>query len=106
MSHTVLTDKNVVARKDYISNYSDNFDYLIIINQYGKKVVDIKEANNFGMTEDEINTIQSAIDSNWKIKKGDLHHYQFGIYYGETYTARAPKGIHEICCKYRLFEEY
>lgn len=106
MSATVLTDKNVVARKDYVSVYRDNFDYLIAKDESGKTIVDLKEANIFGMTEEEIQTIQSAIDSNWLIKKGELHHYQFGVYEGECYSARAPKGIHEICCKYKLFEEY
>lgn len=104
--HTVLTDKNVVARKDYTSVYRDNFDYLITKDEQGKNVVDLKEANSFGMTDEEIKTIQSAIDNNWRIKKGELHHYQFGVYDGETYSARAPFGIHEICCKYDLFEEY
>jgi hypothetical protein len=95
----------VIIRAGEISIYRDNFDYLITRDESGKPIVDLKEANYFGMTDEEIQTIQLAIDNNWKIKKGELHHYQFGVYDGETYSARAPKGIHDICCKYKLFEE-
>lgn len=104
--NTVLTDKYVVGKKDYTSQYRDNFDYLITKDESGKIVVDLKEAKSFGMTDEEIATIQLAIENKWKIAKGESHHYQFGVYDGETYSARAPKGIHEICCKYELFEEY
>lgn len=103
--NTVLTDKYVVGKKDYYSDYQDNFDYLITKNEEGKTIVDLKEAAYFKMTDEEIATIQLAIDNKWMIAKGESHHYQFGIYDGESYSVRAPKGIHEICCKYRLFQE-
>jgi len=106
MSHTILKDGYVVAKKDYISQYRDNFDYLVTKDENGKIIVDLKEAKSLYFTDDEIKTLQLAIDNEWKISKGEHHHCQTGIYDGEFYTARAPKGIHEICCKHQLFEEY
>lgn len=104
MSNTILISKNVVARKDYFSNYAENFDNLIKRDENGKKTLDINSMQ--GYERSEIDLIQSCIDDNWLIKKGELHYYQTGVYDGDMYTARAKIGIHEICIKHELFYEY
>lgn len=99
---TVLSMKNVVARKEYNSDYFYCFEHVIGRDENGDPVM---EPDNDPYTEEEIKLIQSCIDDEWMIKKGELHYCQTGVKDGEMYTARGRIGIHEICEKYDLFIE-
>ena len=101
MSYTVLSNKNVVARKDYHSDSFYAFEHIIGVDENKNPVVDVSEAD--GYTKDEIDLIQSCIDDNWIIKKGELHYCQTGVYEGEMYTARSRIGVHDICVRHNLF---
>lgn len=57
------------------------------------------------MSDDEIQIIIDAQNRKWRIEPGELHYCQTGVYDGELYSYRAPKGIHEICVKFDLYTD-
>lgn len=97
-----LKNKNVIARKDYNGDGSDYFDFALNCKNKG---YDLNEFKALGISDDDIDLILKNKENKYKIKKGDLHNYQCGVYDGELYSVRFPLGIWDIILKYDLNSE-
>lgn len=100
--NTVLKKGYVKARKNYHTNASSYFDFAKYPREEGYRLSEFKDLD---MTDEEIQTILDADKLKWRIEVGEIHYSQTGVYDGELYSYRAPKGIHEICVKYDLYTE-
>lgn len=98
--NTVFKSGYVKARKNYHTDASCYFDFA-----NHKEGYRVSEFKDLGMTDEEIQTILEADKRKWRIEVGEVHYSQTGVYDGELYNYRAPKGIHEICVKYDLYTE-
>jgi hypothetical protein len=103
----ILKAGYVKGRKNYHSDAGCQFDFA----RYSGPEEDREEGYNLsefrdlGMTDEEIQTILTAARNKWRIEIGEVHYSQTGVYDGELYSYRAPKGIHEILVKYDMYTE-
>lgn len=107
MSHIVFRNSYVKkSRKDYSCSYiSHCFDWCLNLTPDKRWIVDRNEVGHLKMTDEEIATIESAANNRWCVLKGEPYRYQSGVFDGDFYESRYPKGIYDIMCKYQLFPE-
>lgn len=102
---TSLSSVEHVARKLHIDNGSQYFDWCITRDQDKRIIVDMKEVKHLNMTINEIVSIQRSIDNGWRILPGEKYIRQTAVDDGNFWVYKTRSDIHEICCKYSLYQE-
>lgn len=60
---------------------------------------------NGRLSSDELAIVEFAQKSKFKIKEGQLYFKQLVKLDGEQYELRSIPGVHQLCCKFDLFDE-
>ncbi len=92
----ILKEKIVTAKKDYTCNACWFILNYASLNEF---------ITDFKLTFSEIKSLVKAKQNHYTILKGEKCIYQVGIYDGDFYTSRAIPEIHEICIKYKMYNE-
>lgn len=100
-----LSQKQVVARKQYHDNCMEHLEFGLIKRVDGKWFVDLKEAKDLSISDEDIKVIQFHCDRNFQIPIGEKYKYYAGIYDGEFYVGRTSISLSAIISKYDLWYE-
>lgn len=108
MSYDTLfrVKNNIKARKEYCCDSSDTFDgFMLIKRDANKQWIADDGVKDYEIEQSDIDTILSHANGGFKIKPGDLYHYECGIVEGEFYTWRCAMPMIDIIRKYELYHE-
>lgn len=108
MSWDFYTNKTVRARKEYPCDWKDHLEWCNIIsydNEAKSQYISEGVCKDFGMTDEEIKTLQRYLADGCRIHKGELHNTTSGKIEGMFAMFRCKIAISDIVHKYELVYE-
>lgn len=108
MSWDFYKNKTVKASKDYTCDWKDHLEMCEIFSYDPTNkswYVNVEVCKEFGITNEEITTLQNYLSDGCVIHKGELHNTTFGKIEGMFATFRCKISISDIVHKYELVTE-
>lgn len=108
MSWDFYKNKQVKARREYPCDYKDHMELCdVFAYDKEKKIWSVDESvcKDFGISDEDIQTLKDYLEGGCIIKKGELHNVTSGKIEGMFAGFRCKISISDIVHKYELVEE-
>jgi len=108
MSWDFYENKQVKARKEYACDWKDHLEMCNVIsydNETKSQYISVEICKDFGMTDEEIITLQNYFSEGCRIHKGEVHSVTSGKIEGMFASFRCKITISDIVHKYELVTE-